>query len=287
MLSNRDIDWLAGELAATAEAMGQVISENTVALMVADFRCFSKHQLKEALHRVRMECTGKLTPKAVLDQLDAIQGRLGADEAFALVLKATDETQTVVWTDEIAQAWTACAPMLKGRDQVGARMAFKQAYERIVQDARAQLKRPVPAVSLGSDQKLRIVAVDLAHKHGRLPLDMALDALDGVGCFDPQQNTFVAIGHNQPESLKLLPAPDGTPLGQILTNKPAVSGILPANVVEHIKKAREAAAKGAQRVKRRQQAQQRLERMKFSKRQREIGAAVQQHLSQQQKGTEQ
>jgi hypothetical protein len=288
MLSNRDIDWLAGELAATAEAMGQVISDNTVALMVADFRCFPKAQLKEALHRVRMEGTGRLTPKALLDQLDAINGRIGADEAFALVLKAKDETQTVVWTDEIAQAWTACAPMLEGRDQVGARMAFKQAYERIVQDARAQLKRPVPAYSLGSDPELRRVAIAQAHEQGRLPLAMALDALEGIAQFDPQQNAFVALGYTAPGPLKLLPGPSGmTALGQIVNSKPTVSGILPANVVEHIKKAREAAAKGAQRVKRRQQAQQRLERMKFSKRQREIGAAVQQHLNQQQKGTEQ
>lgn len=286
MLSNRDIEWLAMELAATAEAMGQVISDNTVALMVADFRVFPKHQLKEALHRVRMEGTSRLTPKVLLDQLDAINGRLGADEAFALVLKAKDETQTVVWTDEVAQAWAAVYSMVQSKDQVGARMAFKQAYERIAQDARAQLKRPEPAFSLGTDPELRRVAITQAHEQGRLPLALALDALEGVAQFDAQKNTFVALGHT-PSPLAL-PAPsnDGG-LSHLVTNKPTVSGILPANVVEHIKKAREAAAKSAARTKRRQQAMKRLERMKFAKRQREIGAAVQQHLNQQQKGTEQ
>lgn len=286
MLSNRDIEWLAMELAATAEAMGQVISDNTVALMVADFRVFPKHQLKEALHRVRMEGTSRLTPKVLLDQLDAINGRLGADEAFALVLKAKDETQTVVWTDEVAQAWAAVYSMVQSKDQVGARMAFKQAYERIAQDARAQLKRPVPAFTLGTDPELRRVAITQAHEQGRLPLALALDALEGVAQFDARQNTFVALGYT-PSPLAL-PAPsnDGG-LSHLVANKPTVSGILPANVVEHIKKAREAAAKSAARTKRRQQAMKRLERMKFAKRQREIGAAVQQHLNQQQKGTEQ
>lgn len=288
MLSSKDVSWLTEELIATIEAMGGEANLKVVGMMVADFRVFPKHQLKEALHRVRMEGTSRLTPKVLLDQLDAINGRLGADEAFALVLKAKDETQTVVWTDEVAQAWAAVYSMVQSKDQVGARMAFKQAYERIAQDARAQLKRPVPAYTLGSDRKLRIVAIEQAHKHGRLSMAMALEALEGVGRFDAKENTFVAIDCVRPEPLKLLPAPEGSSaLGQILTNKPAVSGILPANVVEHIKKAREAAAKSAARTKRRQQAMKRLERMKFAKRQREIGAAVQQHLNQQQKGTEQ
>lgn len=286
MLSDRDIDWLAGELAATAEAMGQVVSDNTVALMVADFRVFPKHQLKEALHRVRMEGTGRLTPKVLLDQLDAINGRIGGDEAFALVLKAKDETQTVVWTDEIAQAWAATSTMLQGRDQVGARMAFKQAYERIVQDARAQMKRPGPVISIGTDPDLRRVAITQAHEQGRLPLAEALDALEGIARFDAQQNAFVALGY-QPSPLAL-PAPsnDGG-LGHLVANKPTAGGILPANVMAHIKQAREGAARGAAKAKRRRMAMERLERMKFSQRKRAMDEAVQQRLNQQQKGIEQ
>ena len=182
---------------------------------------------------------------------------------------------------EVAQALAAVYSMVQSKDQVGARMAFKQAYERIAQDARAQLKRPEPAFSLGTDPELRRVAITQAHEQGRLPLALALDALEGVAQFDAQKNTFVALGYN-PSPLAL-PAPsnDGG-LSHLVTNKPTVSGILPANVVEHIKKAREAAAKSAARTKRRQQAMKRLERMKFAKRQREIGAAVQQHLNQQQ-----
>lgn len=286
MLSSKDVNWLTEELIATIEAMGGEANLKVVGMMVADFRVFPKHQLKEALHRVRMEGTSRLTPKVLLDQLDAINGRLGADEAFALVLKAKDETQTVVWTDEVAQAWAAVYSMVQSKDQVGARMAFKQAYERIAQDARAQLKRPEPAFTLGTDPELRRVAITQAHEQGRLPLALALDALEGVAQFDARQNTFVALGYT-PSPLAL-PAPsnDGG-LSHLVTNKPTISGILPANVVEHIKKAREAAAKSAARTKRRQQAMKRLERMKFAKRQREIGAAVQQHLNQQQKGTEQ
>ena len=281
MLNAKDVLWLSNEIMGTIEAMGGEATPKVVALMAADFQVFPKHQLKEALRRVRMESAGKLTPKTLLDQLDALHGRIGGDEAFALVLKARDETQTVVWTDEIAQAWTACAPLLQGRDQVGARMAFKQAYERIVQDARAQLKRPKPLVSIGSDPELRRVAVTQAHEQGFLPLQMALDALEGIAEFDAQQNEFVAIGHGQRVPL-LLPAPTG--LGSILSQKPVVRGLLSPNVVEHIKQAKAAAAKSVERAKRRKLAQARLERMQLAQRKREIDQAVQQHLSQQQEG---
>ena len=279
MLNDHDIDWLAGELAATAEAMGQVLSDNTAALMIADFQSFTKEQLKEALHRVRMESTGKLTHKAVLDQLDTINGRLGADEAFALVLKAKDETQTVVWTDEIALAWTACAPVLQSKDQVGARMAFKQAYERIAQDARAHMRRPTPVISAGSDPELRRVAITQAHKQGRLPFDMAKHALKGLSEFDPDQNTFVALGASSATQLALPPPTAG--VGAVLVQMP-VAGLVAPQVAKHFRDVREAAAKKAAKVRRRKLAMERLDRMRLKQRKRQLDQAVQEHLSQKQ-----
>lgn len=284
MLSSKDVTWLTEELVATIEAMGGEASMKVVGMMVADFRAFPKSQLKEALHRVRMEGSGKLTPKVLLDQLDAISGRLGADEAFALVLKAKDETQTVVWTDEIAQAWAATYSLVQSKDQVGARMAFKQAYDRIVQDARAQMKRPAPAYSLGSDPELRRVAVTQAHEQGRLPLTMALDALDGIATFDSTENTFVSLGY-RPASLAL-PAPSANGgLSHLIAQQPSVSGILPPSVTAHIKQALERAAANQKQAQRRKQALQRLERMQLAKKKREIDQAVQQHLAKQ-KGAE-
>jgi hypothetical protein len=38
----------------------------------------------------------------------------------------------VVWTDEIVQALAVAKPLLDARDKVAARMAFCQAYERLV-----------------------------------------------------------------------------------------------------------------------------------------------------------
>ena len=271
MLNSKDIDWFSCELAATIEATGGEAKPQVVAMMVADFRTYTKHELREALHRLR-QSGEKLTPKTLLDQLDALHGRLGADEAFALVLQAQDEAQTVVWTDEVVQAWTAIAPMMRGRDQVGARMAFKQAYERIVQDARVMRKKPEPVVSIGADPELRYVAVTRAYEQGALPLALAQAALDGVADFDSKANSFVMPGKPEPVQQLSLPAPTG--LAAILVQGPTVSSVLPKNVAEHIQQARAAAKRAADKAQRRKMAIARLERMKLAKRKREAAEAA-------------
>ena len=42
MLSDAGIVWLSNELAATAEALGQTLSENAAAMMAADLSAFPK-----------------------------------------------------------------------------------------------------------------------------------------------------------------------------------------------------------------------------------------------------
>ena len=291
MLADHDIDWFAGELAATAEAMGQVIGENAAALMIADFRGFHKDQLREALRRVRMEGTGKLTPKALLDQLDAIAGRPGADEAWALALQARDESLTVIWTNEIEQAWAAAGVMIKGKDQVGARMAFKQAYDRIVQDARAQLKHPAPVITVGQDKGHRYRVVMEALQANRIPVEMAKTALEGCAQFE--DGAFVPLLHSvQPPVIAY--SSQGAPLAlpppksiDAALSAPAPNGFVAPAVAQHIKHVLAAHAKGqraAQRAKRRPMAVARLERMRLKHAKAQADGLVQNHLSAQQGG---
>ncbi len=47
-----------------------------------------------------------------------------------------DESTSVVWTDEMCQAWGVAAPLLEDGDKVGARMAFKESYARLIEEAR-------------------------------------------------------------------------------------------------------------------------------------------------------
>lgn len=95
--------------------------------------------------------------------------RPSADEAWAIALRASDEAETVVWTEEIAQAWGVCLPVVESGDEVGARMAFRAAYERITADAKVA---GVPAkwiVSQGHDADKRAIAIERARVAGLLP----------------------------------------------------------------------------------------------------------------------
>lgn len=112
-------------------------------------------------------------PADILAQIEgaaASDGRPGAEEAWAIALRSRDEAETVVWTTEIAQALAIAKPILDARDEVGARMAFKEAYARLVDEARRNRAAADWSASLGWDAARRDVAMRTAVEAGRLPL---------------------------------------------------------------------------------------------------------------------
>lgn len=100
-------------------------------------------------------------------------GRLGADEAWSIAIVCSDESATVVWTEEIAQAFGIASPILDLGDKVGARMAFRDAYDRLVLQARDRGAPCVWSVSLGSDANGRAAAITAAVDAGRLTVEKA------------------------------------------------------------------------------------------------------------------
>jgi hypothetical protein len=111
------------------------------------------------------------TPAQILALLGQGAGdnRPGADEAWAMALTARDEAATVVWTAETAQAFAACRPVLDLGDEVGARMAFRQTYDRLVAASRARGVAPRWVASLGWDMQQREATLTCAAAAGLLP----------------------------------------------------------------------------------------------------------------------
>lgn len=110
------------------------------------------------------------TPADVIAQIagmGAQDGRPGAEEAWALCLRGQDEAETIVWTSEMAQAWEVARAVLP--DEIGARMAFKEAYGRMVETSRRERRTAEWSVSLGHDPQRREVAIGHAVTAGRLP----------------------------------------------------------------------------------------------------------------------
>jgi hypothetical protein len=111
-------------------------------------------------------------PAHIVAQIEgamARDGRPEADEAWAIALRAQDEASTVVWTEEIAEALTAARPVLNAGDEVGARVAFRAAYNRMVTNAREQRRPARWSASLGHDPAQREQALQDAVQRNLLP----------------------------------------------------------------------------------------------------------------------
>lgn len=177
MLNDHEIERLVDLLVATAEVLGHEIRPGAAALMANDLSKYPLDALSRSLAKCRMELTGRLTPKAIIERLQDGGVWLTANEAWAVALPATDEAKTVVWTDEIAKAWAVALPILEAGDKIGARMAFIPAYERLVLAAREAGKPVQWQISAGWDPNMRELAVDKAVTAGLLPPPAPVAAL--------------------------------------------------------------------------------------------------------------
>ncbi|WP_324623079.1 hypothetical protein [Delftia lacustris] len=248
-------DWLLEELGATMELSGQQVRPAALLLLLAeDLAHIDKPVLRLALARIRAEHRGPILTGTVLQYVDHAMGRMLPAEAYALALTSADQQATVVWTDEIAQAWAVAAPLLDAGDKFGARQAFIEAYGRITGEARALRRRPVVQVSLGHDPEARTRAVQEAITAGRLP-----GGLEGLTDDLREQLQLPA-----PRAALALPAPESMPSGP------------KREVLSKLATLREAFALKAARFTP-VQVQARAGRMRLSQAKRRAAAAVAQH----------
>lgn len=129
-------------------------------------------------------------PADILAQIESRaqnDGRPDAEEAWALSVCARDEGATVVWTDEMAEAYGICLPVLNGGDEVGARMAFKSAYARLVDLARAGGKPAKWSASLGHNKLEQTATLTRHAQLGRVPFP-ALESSSPIGLLELAQS---------------------------------------------------------------------------------------------------
>lgn len=123
---------------------------------------FSPEEIKRGLEACRTSKFPPTLPEFISLCRPAASVRPSADEAWAIAIKAKDESETVVWTEDMAQAWGLCKPVLDAGDEVGARMAFRASYERI-----SGLGGPIRwTVSHGWDAEKRVIALEKAKSAG-------------------------------------------------------------------------------------------------------------------------
>lgn len=181
-------------MVATMEVYGKAIGAEALRIWWAALSPYDMAAVSAAFSAHMTGAKGRFAPLPadILDMIRGESGHLSPEEAWALALESTDESVTVVWTEEIAQALAAARPCLDAGDKFGARQAFVTAYEKNVRKA-----RPTPkwTVSAGYDASHRQLALQSAVDAGRL--------------------THESVAH-------LLPAPEANP---------AIAGLLTGKVV--------------------------------------------------------
>jgi hypothetical protein len=146
-----------------------------LATMTADLASrYTDEQITAALERVRVECRFI----ALVDIIERIpgsgddDGRPGVEEAWSLCPK--DDQHSAVWTTEMAEAFGAARPLLLSGDQVAARMAFKEVYSHLLENARRDGTPVRWEMSLGYDPADRVRALSEAVEKRRITQDSAL-----------------------------------------------------------------------------------------------------------------
>lgn len=162
-------------LAATMAAYGKPLPEAAMSrAWLVELAPYPLRVVAAAM-RVYRDENGEFAPvpAGIAMRCKLLDGRPGAEEAWAISLGSRDESDTVVWTAECAEAFACASPILALGDEVGARMAFREAYLRLVAQARAE-GRPVNwSASLGWDQGRRVAVLGRAATAGLLPAPAA------------------------------------------------------------------------------------------------------------------
>jgi hypothetical protein len=98
------------------------------------------------------------------------EGWLSPDQAWAIAVESLDEEKTVVWTQEISQAFGFVKALLDMNDKFSAARAFKERYAALVEQAKAQGGKPKMYASLGHNPELRQIAIAEATQAGLLTM---------------------------------------------------------------------------------------------------------------------
>lgn len=154
-------------IAATAELCGKVFSPAAARMLAQDLDGYDEKGVLSALTRCRKELDGKpFNVAAVIARID--DGHPGVEEAWAMM--PIDEAQSVVWTDEMADAFGLARPLLDAGDRIGARMTFKEAYTKALVLARDAKRLAKFRPSLGTDVGARQQAIQQAVDKGRMTI---------------------------------------------------------------------------------------------------------------------
>lgn len=160
---------------ATLAVYDKTATTETVGLWWNLLGCYEFSDVELAFVQYLKSTEGRFSPKpaSIISIIDAMRpdGRPGVDEAWAMIPR--DEYASAVMTEEMAEAYGIAKPLLDEGDQVAARMAFKDAYSRIVEKNKLAGIAPKWFPSLGIDSAMRETVITEAVRLGRIGVEHA------------------------------------------------------------------------------------------------------------------
>lgn len=158
----RESDWkrFAEVLSGVLDIYGKERSDSSIALWVRMLDRYELSEVEPALAEHLRTSRFAPTPADIIAILATHDGRPTADEAWSMIPR--DEYASVIWTDEMSQAYAVAAPLLVAGDAIAARRAFIDRYTSAVESARRSGVLIKTWPSWGWDANGRQGAVDKA-----------------------------------------------------------------------------------------------------------------------------
>lgn len=122
---------------------------------------------------------------------------LGSHEAWAIAEKSIGfdgQELTVIWTEQMAQAFSRCEDLIKTGDKyqrAEAKKIFCDAYDRLVTQAKDQGLKPIYVTSLGTDKDQAIAAINQA------TVDGFLTAPDATALLEHKQTKLEQLSESE------------------------------------------------------------------------------------------
>ncbi len=153
-------------------AGGKVFSNRAMAKIFDTFEEYPLAYVSKAITIHRKQSKFAPTPN---DIIEIIRERTGnkppsADEAWSIALMSFDERLPAILTSEILEAKAGCQAIYDSGDKIGARMAFREAYNRLI----GKLEPVKWFLSPGDDKELNSQAIKDAVLQGKIKLSKTL-----------------------------------------------------------------------------------------------------------------
>ena len=175
-MKNSDRKSFAEMLSVTLEIHGKTLNTGVLTLWWQLLEGYDFGQVKAAFAGYLGDSSAgryPATPAAIIAKITESDGRPCADEAWSIALESFDEAATVCTTPEIMEAVAVAMRVYDSGDRIGARVAFRAAYDRITARARKHGVTPSWQLSLGHDENQRYAVAQRAVEVGRIPPERA------------------------------------------------------------------------------------------------------------------